>query len=172
MAYPELVLFGAGDLKISHAWWNAAYEFPHPTTIDLTFRPERHDGGAVMKTVVEWSGAGNRTSRMINRQDGWRPILTVSWGKLSTAATNRLRAFISVCNLSPRPLRIQPHDDVDIWFDMLYDATSEVDFGSPGGMYLGHAPTVRFIGIELINDIPSAMGSGTALADAIYEMIL
>lgn len=172
MAYPESVIFGAGNFKIRHPWWVNAYEFPHPSEISLTFRPERHDGGAVLKTVVEWSGAGNRTSRMINRQDGWRPILTLSWSHMSTTAANVLRAYISVCNLSSLPIRVQPHDDVDVWFDMLYDASIEVDLGSPGGMYLGHAPSIRFIGIELLNDIPSAVGSGTALADAIYEMIL
>ena len=170
MAYPESVLLGAGSVLMHHRDWDYDYEFPHPTAIDLTFRPERYDGGATIKTVIMW-GAGGKISKMINRQDGWRPILTLTWNRLSADATDVLRAFISKCNLSAYPIVIYPHADVQIRFNMLYDTSSEVDYGSPGGMYLGHAPTVRFIGVDLLSELPNARGSGGSLADEMYPLI-
>jgi hypothetical protein len=171
VAYPNYALGGAGQIQFHHAWWAGNYEFPHPATIDLTFRAERFDGGPTSKTVIEWDENGNMKNRVINTQDGWRPILTLGWGHIDADVANRLRAFISVCNLSTLPLRIQPHDDVEDVYNMIYDTSAELRFGSPGNMYLGHAPSVRFIGVELVTDISGAIGSGTALADAIYPLI-
>ena len=171
MAYPENVMLGAGSVLMHHPDWTYDYEFPHPTSIDLSFRAERHDGGATLKTVIKWGGGGVKTSEIINRQDGWRPILTIGWNHLATSPTDVLRAFISKCKWSSHPVTIYPHVDVRIRFRMLFDTSSEFDPGSPGGMYLGHAPTVKFIGVDLLEELPNERGSGGSIADEIYPMI-
>ena len=150
MSYPIEVIHGAGVPKFTHPAFGTV-TLTDTADTKIVPIPVRFDGGPVMITLSN--------GRVISRVDGYRYQITFIWAYLSTANAKLLQTVVNTCKQDE--INVQPHQDIGNWYKMIYDLSEGIDIDSPGGMYLGHAPTVRFIGTRIITDLSNKSGDGS-----------
>ena len=119
------------------------YTFTDCSVGNVEFTPERRDGGAV--SVALSSGL------IIDRRDGYRARVTLSWKYLALA---ELVQLVEVFNYAgSHELVLQPHNDNAFKFRVRPEGSfypTHIE-----DLYVGHAVSVTFIGAEILDQIPS-----------------
>ena len=149
MSYPEEVVHGAGDPRFQGLF--GVIEMPHPSELDIDFRPERSDGGSTQ--VILDSG------EILPRADGWRPVVMFEWRYLTLEQYKNLQTVVN--EALKFSIKVKPHDDVNIDYDMMIDPSQMVMVRHPGGLYIGHTARVTFVGTKMIEGISNLSGDGS-----------
>jgi len=159
MSYPISTVMGAGAPEIQLLYGDAGRRpgrrihstLEHPKDYEITFSPERYDGGAVTMRLDN--------GRIVRRHDGFRMVARMKWEGLTAA--NFLEIMVAHARAGAT-LMFTPHNDVD--FSVEVTPTSEWMAAYTGGLYVGHSPELVLESVGLVLVPPRTLGSGTALA--------
>ena len=159
MSYPVPLILGSGDPQVQivgREYWGVAgvLTLAHPKEYDITFAPERRDGGAVQVRLSD--------GRLLNRYDAWRMTAALGWEGLTTAQTAQIQHIWA--SGRTRDVWFNPHFDVDLWIKVV--ATGEWSPGLTGGLYVGHSPRLTLVSVGLVA-LPYAVGDGVEIAGVV-----
>jgi hypothetical protein len=118
----------------------------HPSDISIGFEPVRLDGGPVMVTL------GN--GKIISRADGYRFKSTISWTNMNSSDMQELIQIFDWRLIGSIYLR--PHNDIFARYKVI--PTTDFDPSLTGNLYIAHDVTITFLGVDILNTIPSSTG--------------